>query len=141
MRRNQAMNAYEKLYTNTKSQFTVIDNNKEYTLGELMLMKANKKKEASKLPAVSVGTRSVTSFLSYVNEKLTVKNPPKQDVTIKRFPLRTACTAFLSALVMCSFVLSLGVFSGKNIASSSSSMQEPETYISESELNEENLEK
>lgn len=136
------MNAYEKLYNNTKSQFTVVDNNKEYTLGELMLMKANKKKEKNTLPTVaSAGARSVTTFFSYVNEKLTIKNPPKQDVTIKRFPLRTACTAFLSALVMCSFVLSLGIFSGKNITSPSTSMQESESYIAESELNEENLEK
>ena len=134
------MNAYEKLYTNTKSQFTVIDNNKEYTLGELMLIKASKKKEKSYLPTVA-GARSVTSFISYVNDKLTVKNPPKQDVITRRFPLRTACTTFLSALVLCSFVLSLGIFSGKNITTNANSMQESEISIRENEISEENLEK
>ena len=41
------MNAYEKLYRNTKSQFTIVSDNKEYTLGELMLEKAGKKEAAS----------------------------------------------------------------------------------------------
>ena len=112
------MNAYEKLYKNTKSQFTIVNDNKEYTLGELMLLKAGKKKENSNLP-VSSGTRAVSAFFTYVNDKLTVRNPPEKDRTIKKFPLRTSAAAFLSALLMCTLVLSFGFFSSKNILSPS----------------------
>lgn len=116
------MNAYEKLYRNTKAQFTIVNDNKEYTLGELMLAKANKKKDNSVLhvsAAVSGTSRAMSSFINYVNDKLTVKNPPKKDRTIKKFPLRTSLSAFLSALLVCTFVLSFGFLSGKNIIAAS----------------------
>ena len=40
------MNVYENLYENMKNRFTVVNNNTEYTLGEIMLIKAGKKKES-----------------------------------------------------------------------------------------------
>ena len=73
------MNVYENLYENMKNRFTVVDNNEEYTLGEIMLIKAGKKKEASNLPAVrtvSSTEKAITAFFSYVNDKLTLKAPP-----------------------------------------------------------------
>ena len=132
------MNAYEKLYRNTKSQFTIVNDNKEYTLGELMLIKAGKKKESSILPVsatISNSTRAVSAFFTYVNDKLTVKNPPAKDRTIKKFPLRTSLAAFLSALVVCTFVLSFGLLSGKNIITPATADGDSITEIEETEDN------
>ena len=105
------MNVYENLYENMKSRFTVVNNDAEYTLGEIMLIKAGKKKEASNLPAVKTNnqnTSAVVAFFNYVNDKLTLKAPPAKDKTIRRFPLRTSLAAMLSAVVACSLVISYG---------------------------------
>lgn len=105
------MNVYENLYENMKNRFTVINNDAEYTLGEIMLIKAGKKKESSNLPALRTSNsagKAVTAFFSYVNDKLTLKAPPAKDKTIKRFPLRTSFAAMLSAIVACTLVISYG---------------------------------
>ena len=68
------VNAYDKLYNNMKSRFTVVGDNAEYTLGEYMLMKAGKKTASSKLPVTkseAANQTAVTAFFKYVNDKLT----------------------------------------------------------------------
>ena len=104
-------NKYDALYENLKNRFTVVNNGSEYTLGDFMLMKAAKKQAetvASKnLPVQtqSKGERAVAQIVSFVTDKLTIKNPPAKDKTIRAFPFRTSMSAFLSAVVTCSFVL------------------------------------
>ncbi|MBE6643997.1 MAG: hypothetical protein E7612_01300 [Ruminococcaceae bacterium] len=105
------MNVYEDLYENMKNRFTVINDNAEYTLGEIMLIKAGKKKEASNLPAVRTASsteKAICAFVSYVNDKLTLKAPPVKDKTIRRFPFRTSAAAVLSAVIACTLVISYG---------------------------------
>ena len=106
------MNPYDALYTNLKNQFTVIYNGTECTVGDFMLMKANKKSESSlPIATTSVKTTSLSTFVEYVNDKLTVKQAPAKDKTIKNFPLRTSVSALLSATAACALVLSCGIFS------------------------------
>ena len=103
---------YDALYTNLKNQFTVIYNGAECTVGDFMLMKANKRSESS-LPIATnaVRTTSLTTIVEYVNDKLTIKQAPVKDKTIKSFPLRTSVSALLSATAACALVLSCGIFS------------------------------
>jgi hypothetical protein len=126
-------NVYEKLYADTKSAFTIVKNDKQYSLGEYMRMKAGNKN----LPAersVASGNSIVSKSFSYIKEKLTVKNPPAKDRIIKKFPLRTAASALLSAIVVCSLALSFGAFSTKNIHSEAPIIAEPETSDVEFEI-------
>lgn len=105
------VNAYDKLYNNMKSRFTVVGDNREYTLGEYMLMKAGKKSAESNLPVAKSSSKSqavVTAFFKYVNDKLTVKKPPVKDKIIKAFPFRTTAAAFLSAIVACTLIVTSG---------------------------------
>ena len=104
-------NPYDALYTNLKNQFIVIYHGTECTVGDFMLMKANKKTESS-LPIATASTKttSLTTIVEYVNDKLTVKQAPVKDKTIKRFPLRTSVSALLSATAACALVLSCGIF-------------------------------
>lgn len=98
---------YDKLYTDMKKRFTVVDNGGEYTLGEFMLMRANAKKEVSNLPvATRAGAPVLATFVGFVRDKLTVKEPPAKDKTIRSFPLRTSFTTVISALSICVLVLS-----------------------------------
>ena len=125
-------NVYEKLYVNTKNAFTIVKNDNQYSLGEYMLMKAGKKN----LPAErtkSTGNNIVSKSFSYIKEKLTVKNSPTKERTIKRFPLRTTASALLSAIVVCSLALSFGAFSAKNIHSEAPVIVEAENSNSELE--------
>lgn len=105
---------YEKLYSNMVKSFTV--EKTDCKLGDYMLMKANAKKNdntSTSLTAVSacqsVGT-SIISFISYVNDKLTVKKAPIRDKTIRKFPLRTTLSALCSAVVVCSLAISCAIF-------------------------------
>lgn len=122
------MNAYEKLYRNTKSQFTIVSDNKEYTLGELMLEKAGKKEAASISASKKVKNTqsSVSAFINYVNDKISIKNSPAKERIIKRFPLRTSLSAVLSAMIVCTLVLSFGLFSGKALTSNDPAIAENE---------------
>lgn len=133
-------NVYEKLYNSTKSKFSIADGNREYTLGEYMLMKAEKKNGISKLPVAHAGKqKAVAAFFSYVNEKLMVKTPPEKDRIIRKFPFRTSAAALLSAMLVCTLVLSFGLFSGKNIASSDPTTSESELDdVSDTEVTEYN---
>ncbi len=126
-------NVYEKLYADTKSAFTIVKNDKQYSLGEYMRMKAENKK----LPAKKADNDSlsiVSKSFSYIKDKLTVKTLPSKDKTIRKFPFRTTASALLSAVIVCSLALSFSLFSGKNIHSKAPIVVEPDT----SEVNGEN---
>lgn len=97
-----------------KQRFTVVSGEKEYTLGSYMRMRANEKQEKKNLPATITQTRpmALQSFLSFVNRKLTVKEQPAPEKTIKAFPFRTAFSAACSALVVCTLMFSFGTLGG-----------------------------
>ena len=114
-------NNYDKLYENMKQRFTVSADNQEFTLGEYMLMKAESKKPTSPaLPvavmnAVTKSETAVTSIVSFVDDKLTIKQAPVKDKTIKAFPFRASAAAFLTASVACAFVLSFALIGTKTL--------------------------
>jgi len=115
------MNQYDALYTNLKNQFTVIYNGTECTVGDFMLMKANKRSESSLPIATTARNTSIATIVEYVNDKLTVKKAPVKDKTIRKFPFRTSISALLSATAACALVLSCGIFSlsgSKNLTNS-----------------------
>ena len=126
-------NVYEKLYANTKTRLTIVKNDNQYSLGEYMRMKAGNKK----LPAerrANTGNNIVSKSFSYIKEKLSVKNPTNSEKRIGIFPLRTTASALLSAVLVCSLVLSFGIFSGKNIHSKAPLVVEPEASDVNNEL-------
>lgn len=107
-------NTYDRLYENMKQRFTVAEDGNAYTLGEFMLMKAantQKPESSSSLPvavksAVTKSETAVSNVISFVDEKLTIKQAPVKDKTIRSFPLRASASAFFTAAVACAFVLS-----------------------------------
>lgn len=107
-------NTYDRLYENMKQRFTVAEDGNAYTLGEFMLMKATntqKPEASSSLPvavktAVTKSETAVSSVISFVDEKLTIKQAPVKDKTIRSFPLRASASAFFTAAVACAFILS-----------------------------------
>ena len=109
---------YDKLYNNMVRKFTVEKDNQDYNLGDFMLMKAKAKKNEmvaatadSNLPVARDNkSNALTTVFSYVNDKLTVKEAPIRDRTIRRFPLRTSLSALCSAVVVCALVISCTVF-------------------------------
>jgi hypothetical protein len=111
-------NAYENLYKNIKNSMTIVENSKEYNLAEYMLMQANKEETAEEstiLPVAAknyaaVGEKALSAVVSYVNDKLTIKEPPVKDKTIIAFPFRASASALLSAVACCALVLSIGIF-------------------------------
>lgn len=111
------VNNYEALYTNVKNRLTVVNDNAEYTIGDYMLMKANKKKEESLALAnrtsVNHAEQTVAQVVSYINDKLTIKEPPVRDKTIRAFPFRASASAFMSAVVACALVLSFVTIGAK----------------------------
>ena len=117
----QATNNYDKLYNNMKQRFTVSQNNTEYTLGEYMLMRADSKKtETTALPvavqtAVTRSEVAVSNIVSFVDDKLTIKQPPVKDKTIRAFPFRASASAFLTASVACAFLLSFVLIGAKSM--------------------------
>ncbi len=127
-------NVYDNLYNNMKNRFTVVHDNCEYTLGEYMLMKADKKKETSNLPVAQNNSHTataITTFFRYVNDKLTLKAPPVKDKTMRRFPFRTCAAAVLSAIVACSFVISYGSATINKVTGGTPSTVEVETFEAE----------
>lgn len=116
-------NNYEKLYENMKNRLTVVNDNSEYTLGEYMSMKADNRKHEATLPAAerstaSRGERAVAMLVSYVNDKLTIKEAPVKDKTIRAFPLRASMSALLSAAVACAFIFTIGIIGTRALGSS-----------------------
>ena len=130
-------NVYETLYNNMKNAFTVVNNDTEYTLGEYMLMKTREDKvqNTSNLPATTdmYGAKgAIVGFFSYVNEKLTVKKAPVKDKTIRAFPFRTCAAALLSAVMVCSLIVSFGTSAIKTTARS----EAPSVIATESDYSE-----
>lgn len=138
--------AYEGLYENLKNRFTVINGNSECTLGEYMLIKAREASEKASLPVAvndSVSNRSMLqSVISYVNEKLTIKKAPAKDKTMKAFPFRTSLASLMSALLVCSLVVTFGLIGSSaptaDTESASAKYEASETNIFEDEIPEEN---
>lgn len=120
----QTTNNYEKLYENMRQRFTVSQDNTEYTIGEYMLMKAEAQKtEKAALPvavqtAVAKSELAMTNIVSFVDDKLTIKQAPVKDKTIKSFPFRASASAFLTAAVACAFLLSFVLIGAKALSSS-----------------------
>ena len=113
-------NNYDQLYSNMKTRLTVVSDNAEYTIGDYMLMRANKKKVEALMPTaektvISRTEQAITNAVSYINEKLIIKEPPVKDKTIRAFPFRTSASAFLSAVVACTFMLSFVAIGAKLI--------------------------
>lgn len=126
-------NPYDALYTNLKNRFTVIHDGKECTVGDFMLMKAGKAAKSSNLPVVTVADRTGTTLATiahFVEDKLTVKNPPVKDRTIRRFPLKTSASALLSSVAACALVMSCGIFalSGGDEVANLSAQREESSY-------------
>jgi hypothetical protein len=117
----QTTNNYDKLYNNMKQRFTISQNDTEYTLGEYMLMRADSKKtETTALPvavqtAVTRSEVAVSNIVSFVDDKLTIKQPPVKDKTIRAFPFRASASAFLTASVACAFLLSFVLIGAKSM--------------------------
>ena len=113
----QTTNNYDKLYENMKQRFTVSQNDTTYTLGEYMLMKADgKKSENTALPVAVMSGVAVTNIVSFVDDKLTIKQAPVKDKTIRAFPFRASASAFLTASVACAFLLSFVLIGAKSMA-------------------------
>ena len=118
----QTTNTYDKLDENMKQRFTVSADNTEYTIGEYMLMRADAKKtESTALPvavqtAVTKSEIAVSGIVSFVDDKLTIKQPPVKDKTIRAFPFRASASAFLTASVACAFVLSFALIGVKALS-------------------------
>ena len=107
-------NVYDKLYTSIKNDLTLVDGDNEYSLGDYMMMKAGKNKEAkaSNLPVAKTAEsaqKAIVAFFTYVNDKLTVKRAPVKDKTIRTFPFRTSLATALCAVVACTLLLSFGL--------------------------------
>ena len=137
------MNAYEKLYNNMKTRFTVVNENSECTLGEYMLAKAGKKKESTTLPIASATLRqpsAVVSFVNYINDKLMVKEAPQKDKVMRAFPFRTSMAAALSAVVACALIFSYGIFTVNGLGNVPSTIDAGEE-TSESEIYDAEIEK
>ena len=118
----QATNNYDKLYENMKQRFTISQDDNNYTIGEYMLMKANSQKaDSTSLPvavktAVTRSEVAMTNIVSFVDDKLTIKQAPVKDKTIKAFPFRASASAFLTASVACAFVLSFVLIGAKALS-------------------------
>ena len=118
----QTTNNYDKLYENMKQRFTVSADSVEYTIGEYMLMKADvKNAENAALPvavqtAVTKSEMAVTNIVSFVDDKLTIKQAPVKDKTIRAFPFRASASAFLTASVACAFVLSFALIGARTLS-------------------------
>ena len=117
-------NTYDRLYENMKQRFTVAEDGNAYTLGEFMLMKAantQKPEDSSSLPvavksAVTKSETAVSNVISFVDEKLTIKQAPVKDKTIRSFPLRASASAFFTAAVACAFMLSFALIGFKALS-------------------------
>lgn len=135
---------YDELYNSVAKRFIVenknINKDQEYNLGEFMLMKAQNRKDSlvavandkSALPMLQEKkSNAITTVLTYVNDKLTVKEAPIRDKTIRSFPLRTSFSAFSSALVVCALVISCCAFAISAISAPLKNVVSTDTEIEE----------
>ena len=131
-------NVYETLYTNVKERLTIEYGDKEYNLAEYMLMQAGKEKAeaeaAPTLPTVAksyaqAGEKALAMVVSYVNEKLAIKEPPVKDKTIRAFPFRASASALLSAVACCALVVSIGVVGMNSVKNNADGISMTDYYI------------
>ena len=127
-------NVYENLYNNVKERLTIVDGTQEYNLGEYMLMQVSKDKIEATLPVearsyAGVGEKALAIVVSYVNDKLTIKEPPIKDKTIRAFPFRTSASALLSAVACCALVLSIGIVGMGSIKNNANEISRTDYYI------------
>ena len=125
----QTNNSYDKLYENMRQRFTVSVEENQYTIGEYMLMKADGIYDEENLPvevktAAVKSEMTVTNIVSFVDEKLTIKQPPIKDKTIRKFPFRASASAFLTASVACAFILSFALIGAKSFAAPTTSAKD-----------------
>ena len=110
-------NPYDNLYNNLKNRFTVVCEGCDCTLGDYMLIKAGKRQMSeSALPAPVASERGISAsdIVEYVASKLTVRQAPVREKTIRRFPLRSSMSAVFTAVAACALVFSFGIFSLTN---------------------------
>ena len=107
---NTRVNPYDSLYNNLKNRFTVIHNGQECTVGDFMRMKSGAHC-ASNLPLNEKNSEdgSIAAVINYVSDKLTIKNAPMKDKTMKRFPIRTSLSATISAVAACALIMFTGI--------------------------------
>ncbi len=133
-------NVYENLYKNIQDRMTIVDGQKEYNLADYMLMQVNKETleaevaATTSLPVVAknyaaAGEKALAVVVSYVNDKLTVKEPPVRDKTIRAFPFRASASALLSAVACCALVLSIGIVGMSSIKNNADSISETDYHI------------
>ena len=128
----QTINSYDRLYENMKQRFTVSSDNESYTIGEYMLKQADvKKAEEATLPvavktAVTKSEMAVSGIVSFVDDKLTIKQAPVKDKTIRAFPFRASASAFLTAAVACAFLLSFVAIGARALTNSTPAANETE---------------
>lgn len=117
--------AYDHLYENLKNRFTVENDSLECTLGEYMLAKAREASSVSSLPVAvndySGSRKVIHEIVTYVNEKLTIKKAPAKDKTMRAFPLRTSLASLMSALLVCTLVVTYGFIGGTGLSGESES--------------------
>ena len=115
-------NSYDKLYENMRQRFNVSVNDTNYTIGEYMLKMAEDKKSAdAALPvavksAVTRSEMAMTNIVSFVDDKLAIKQTPVKDKTIRAFPFRASASALLTASVACAFILSFALIGAKALS-------------------------
>lgn len=116
---------YEHLYENLKNRFTVENESLECTLGEYMLAKAREASSVSALPVAvndySGSRKVIHGIVSYVNEKLTIKKAPAKDKTMRAFPFRTSLASLMSALLVCTLVVTYGFIGGSGLSGTNES--------------------
>ena len=105
---NQTTDRYEQLLNTMKNRFTVDNSGNDCTLGEYMLIKAGKKQDPYALPVAETTFKqpgAIVTFVNFINDKLMVREAPQKDKVMRAFPFRTAAAAVLSALLVCTFVV------------------------------------
>ena len=134
---------YNRLYSDMVKLFAVKQDGKEdMCLGDYMRARSQNAKQvlaqqtAKKNANLPVAVKKpqarevVGAFFTYVNEKLTVKKAPLRDITIRRFPLRTALSSVCCAFIICALAVCYGV-AGLRGGDDSSIASEPLTEITE----------
>ena len=134
-------NPYETLYNNLKSDFAIVENGYELTLGASMLMRAERIEESESMLPVSGTITNDNSFgaiVTYVNNQLSISKAPEKTTTIKRFPVRSSFSAIFSAVAACALVFSFGIFAltGSGTSPLSANAGEVEDGNLEDEINE-----
>lgn len=131
---------YDALLTSMQNRFTIVKDNCTYTLGGYMRTKAAEKTKGRNLPASVAHAKApvaVRQLLTYVSDKLAVKQTPPPERTLTSFPFRTALTSLAAALVLCTTVFA---FARVGMLNQAASQELPALHSAESVI-EENTER